>query len=96
MLAGIRLEGFCRVLSYVRNSRREEGRGGPASETLRLAFVRIAGVCAYTDRPMHNGIMLTRPSVPPAHDILGYTSSHVQCAWWGVGGAVADAVICDL
>lgn len=50
MPAGIRLEGaYVDCLSYVRNSRREDGRGGSASETLRLAFVRIAGVCAYAD-----------------------------------------------
>jgi hypothetical protein len=38
----------------------EDGLGGSASETLRLAFVRMAGVCAYTD-PCVMGIMLTRP-----------------------------------
>jgi hypothetical protein len=36
---------------------------------------------------MHSGIMLTRPSVRPAHGILGYKSSHVRCGvlgggWW--------------
>jgi hypothetical protein len=63
------------------------GHRGSASETLRLAFVRIAGVCAYTD-PCIMGIMLTGHSVPPAYDISRYKSSHVRC------GALCCAVLC--
>jgi hypothetical protein len=33
--------------AYVRKRRRLGGRRGSASETMRLAFVRNAGVCAY-------------------------------------------------
>jgi hypothetical protein len=36
-------------MSEVPGVSREDGLCGSASETLRLAFVRIAGVCAYTD-----------------------------------------------